>query len=211
MARCPNCDSTPTGCLCSVEDSFSVTWTGSGNPSNPLIPTVPLNPSTDNLLTETPTGLLALLPINIAAPPFVITKRDTNQSIASTTETNIIFSGVLNDPLSMWDAADPENVAIPYDGLWAGLFQGRFASNATGGRRFIVYLNAGNEIGVMTVGANPAAGETTRLQAVVPPVIMFAGDRVHVSAYQTSGTSLNVLTQSNNSPQLRLWRIGDIP
>jgi hypothetical protein len=120
--------------------------------------------------------------------------RGSNQSIADTTYADISFTTEDLDYGGWWSSGT--TITVPAGAIPAGfttiavLILGalRYASNGTGTRRIRVSKN-GSEIETWAVSA--LSGETTDLTLSTVTTVA-AGDTITLSAYQTSGGSLNV-------------------
>lgn len=126
MGRC-RCDPvTATGCQCSMEGSDTVNASGSGSNANPFIPTVKLDPDPLNITTESPAGILTLMPDRFIIP----TMRKT-YSLAGPLNLSandpIPFDNVEYDDYSM--NVNDEETEAPFDAVWRFHVFARFDNN----------------------------------------------------------------------------------
>lgn len=134
-----------------------------------------------------------------------------HQSIANNTNTAVTFGSAVYDPLSMWSAGAPTEVVIPTGqaGKYAVSISAEWAANTTGMRFF--NLEKHNGSAWSTVGVcNQHPGNASfgaRMAPIFPAVDMSAGHKFRLIAYQDSGGSLNIMSNSPYSVQLVCWRI----
>jgi hypothetical protein len=133
--------------------------------------------------------------------------RTTNQSIADSTDTYISFP-IENLDIGGWFPGSGTTVTVPAGAVPAGATtialwltgSAKFATNGTGTRRIEIHVN-GSSIGGQNVPG--LSGDNTIVYIAGELAVVAAGDTIKLSASQTSGGALNVLTA-----KLQFHRIG---
>jgi hypothetical protein len=199
------------GTVVSVEDDRTCTVTVGASPDP--VPGVrylrsasPL-PGAPVVLVTDGTDLLVL--DHMAAEKLTVAPRATRstaQTIATATDTAVVFDGVNSDEWGAWAAGQPARLTAPLTGRYMAVATVTFAGNATGIRSALIEKTGTATVGRMQVA--PAAGLPTWLSVTSPPFDMIAGtDYVRLVVRQASGGDLD-LNSSTFSPTLSLVYLG---
>lgn len=127
---------------------------------------------------------------------------NTTQSISNTTWTAAVFNSELVDTSNLHDTAtNTDRINVPRTGKYRITAQAEFAGNATGYRQARVTVN-GSALARSTKIV-PNNGASLEAQASIEIyAILTAGDIVRLEAYQDSGGSLNL---TSNTRLYLLW------
>lgn len=213
MARCGRCNEEFSGCLCSLEDTDCIIWSGSGNTPNSLVPIPVIDPDPDNLLSCGPAGFFAPLPDEITNPPTCRVHTTGNLSVpdGSTdgSTLTVTYGAVRWDIGGFFDFANPTLLTIPIDGLYLIIFLAQFAANATGLRMGWIVAGDILILGETRVPASPATGPTAF--PVTSIWKMRAGEVITTKVLQSSGGALNLESVDAISAELMIVRVAPYP
>jgi hypothetical protein len=142
----------------------------------------------------------------LATLPHVRVYNSADQSVPTSTTTVLAFNS------ERWD--NPSNnqhdnvtnnsrLTAQTAGLYTITAHVAWTSNSTGGRGLNLTLNGTTRIGVLSLQSNLTSEETVTTQ-----YRLAAGDYVHVSAWQNSGSTLNVTASSAYSPEFSMTWMG---
>lgn len=136
--------------------------------------------------------------------PCARVRRSADQSIASGGEAKVLtFNTEDYDTDSIHDNGAPSRLTCQTAGLYLIIGQAEWQSNASGHRSLIIRLNGTTPI---AISKDIAAGPNG--QVVMTTWLLNVGDYVELTAYQDSGTNLNVIGNKAHSPVLAMCRIG---
>jgi hypothetical protein len=125
-------------------------------------------------------------------PPRALAFHSTTQSIASGSDTVVVFNSEVVDSGGVHStSANTGRLTVPtgQDGVWLLTAHVEFAANVTGQRRIFLRHNGLTDLGGLTVLAADAG--TTKVSTALL-VYLAAADYVEVVALQTSGGALNL-------------------
>jgi len=139
-----------------------------------------------------------------AAQPTARVRNNANQSIASSVAKVLTFNIANYDTDSMHDnVTNPTRLTCQTAGLYLIVGQVEWQSNTSGRRALSIRLNGATYIAISN---DIAAG--TNGQVVMTTYRLNVGNYVELTAYQDSGTNLNVIGGKACSPVLAMHRIG---
>lgn len=206
MSRCSECGSEEaTGCACSFSAGDCIDISGSGSAENPFIAEPILDPDAANLLECGPAGLASFLPPEIADPPTCAVYRSVVQTIPSGPTQLIGFNLEHWDTDSMHDnATNNTRVTFNTAGVYVLSASVKWEGNASNDRRIELRVNATDLI----VSDEQNMGQADDFNQAVATIWKFAaGDYVELQVKQNSGVDLDILTEGDVSPQLRVARV----
>lgn len=132
-----------------------------------------------------------------AYAPLARVKRSTDQGIPNNVDTPIDFSSAILNPAGLWQLATSDRIISARAGYYDVSFTGQWATGGTGRRIFSAYVTR------FTGGATeiidrqelpPSTGIQHHKGA--QPVFLNVGDYVQLKAFQTSGASLNAVSNT---------------
>lgn len=204
MSRCPRCGSVESqGCQCSAGDGDCILFEGSGSVDDPFIAVPILDADSDNLLSCSPSGLLAILPDPILVPPKCVARRNTVFPVPNGVDTILLFTTEDYDTDAMHDnSTNTSRFTANTAGSYKASLHARWEGVAAGDRRFDFRMNGADVF---------ASDERTVSQAdvfdqtcVCVEFEMDLGEYMEVVAHQNSGTDPLNLLVSGQSLVLRI-------
>lgn len=144
-----------------------------------------------------------------ATPPLVSVRRTATQSIATATDTAVIWQASIVGYGDMWDAStNPERITIDAPGTYDIRATVAFAANATGARVLKIRVNGTTDIDGDR-SDSPSGSQATLLHVSrVYPLV--AGDYVEIVANQSSGGALDIAFDTHRAPHVSVARIGGV-
>lgn len=140
-----------------------------------------------------------------AAQPCARVRHSANQSIASGGAAKVLtFNTEDYDTDSIHDnGVAPSRLTCQTAGHYLIIGQAEWQSNTSGRRTLTIVLNGATYIAISNdIAAGPNG------QVVMTTSLLNVGDYVELTAYQDSGTNLNVIGNVPHSPVLAMHRIG---
>jgi len=140
-----------------------------------------------------------------AAQPCARVRHSANQSIASGGAAKVLtFNTEDYDTDSIHDnGVAPSRLTCQTAGHYLIIGQAEWQSNTSGRRTLTIVLNGATYIAISNdIAAGPNG------QVVMTTSLLNVGDYVELTAYQDSGTNLNVIGGQAHSPVLAMHRIG---
>lgn len=186
-------------CECSLTDSDCIAIEGSGN-ATALVPSPRLDPDTDNLLTESATGLLAQLPATILNPPSCQVTHNANQSIPDDDGQVLAFNTENYDTDSMHDNVTLNTrITFQTPGVYIVTFNCAWAipGSGLGDAESWIRKNGSAYLGKSTEQFQSTfeVGMTVIVQEFFE-----VGDYVQALVKQDSGGAVNLLSTSAYTP-----------
>lgn len=130
--------------------------------------------------------------------------RDSNQTIATGgAGTKLSFNQARLNLDGIFDVADPTKLTIHTDGIYLIVAQVEWVLNTNGVRYVDILLNNTNYI---SIESRPGAGFTAYMHATTIYPLK-AGDYLEVLVYQNSGGNLDVVYETQASPEFSIQRI----
>ncbi len=129
------------------------------------------------------------------------------QTIPDSVETILAFNSARYDTDTIHDnVTNNSRLTCKTAGIYLIIGQVQFDPNATGFRQLSVKLNGATLLDLVSVGIRNVANQW---MADISTIYSLAvNDYVEISVYQSSGGNLNVVNESNRSPEFMMQRIG---
>lgn len=187
--RCAACGSVQAqGCQCSVLDSQTIHWTGSGAAANPFVANVILDPSPSNFASAGPSGLL-VTNSRLTNPPRTRVHRATTHSEASGEFEAVGFTDEIYDTDNNFDfALNTKRFVCKTAGIYACGGYDSWLVAAPGTARYLgLFKN-----GVTQIAAASYAAPTVQYAGMTVSGDYFfnIGDYLELFVGQTSGAAL---------------------
>lgn len=211
MPTCANCGiEIPTGCTCCFRDTDTVAWSGRGSATNPLVPSLRLDPAADNQLVISG-GLLAVTPARFLTVPRVRLRHSVAQTITTGVFTVLAFDTEVYDTDGMHSTVtNTSRITIVTPGLYSFGGSIEYASNATGNYRSLWIQRNGVETETRFV-TQPAQDTSATYLSASQRSFFDAGEYLEMFAQQDSGGNLNVNAVNEASPIFYATFRGDQP
>jgi hypothetical protein len=187
---------------CSVIDTQDIPTTTAGFDSDAAVieyPTTGYNQSIANTTNDCTVSSNITQPYNTLrlGPNLCLVTGTATQSINNTTYTEVDWNLDISDPTGIHSTTSNNNkIYIKTPGWYKISAQIQFATNATGVRIARIVKNS-SALDRTTVNAVPTSGTASSVATSIIAYLL-SGDNIAVAVYQSSGGSLNVLTNESH-------------
>lgn len=132
--------------------------------------------------------------------------RSTNQDVANETSVKVNFDSERYDTDSIHSTvSNNSRLTCKTAGKYMIVFHGYMTANANGDRRFQIYLNNGTYIAVSRLGLDPSGYASMPVSTIYDLAV---DDYVEAVVYQNSGSTLQLVSYGNFTPEFMMQRIG---
>lgn len=189
-----------------MADSDGYTIGGDGSGGNPFNVNSIIDPAANNMFDETAAGLGAFLPPEIEDPPTCSVYRSAVQTIATSTQTIILFNQEMFDTDSQHDSVtNNDRITFNTAGVYSMSAHVRWQGNANGDRKIEIWMNNLTII-ASTEDSVDQSDDFSQMVARAAWKVT-AGEYANVQVSQNSGSSLQILLNPEFSPHFCTARV----
>ena len=134
--------------------------------------------------------------------------RSTNQTIATSTQTKVIFDTVDSDAWNCWDVSpNPTRLTVPITGRYIVTANVAFQAASAGHRAINLYKNNTTELARSDF--LPVSNSIdTHTTVTCNSISLNKGDYIELRVWQSSGSPLDIMDSGDHSPKMSLIYLG---